>query len=238
MLKLYVLPNAFGLRNPGPFALKSEMALRHLKLDFEFVYSGDPSSAPKGKFPYLEDDGKIIADSELILQHLDKKTNGGLYGHLTDEEYADGVAFTRLTEEHLYWVVVASRWLDESWFPNIKTGFFAALPFPLRQLVPLLARRTVQKTYHLHGLGRHSLEEQKNFARRDLDAIEKKVGAGPYLAGEKLTAFDFGVASLIAGAVDNEPATWASDLIKEFPGVVDYAERVQAATGAYSRENI
>jgi glutathione S-transferase len=236
MIKLYVLPPAWGLRNPGPFGLKCEMALLHLEQEFEMVPSGDPRSAPKGKLPYMEDDGTLISDSELILQHLDRKTNGGLYGHLSDEELADGVAFTRLAEEHLYWTVVASRWLDPSWFPNITSGFFGSLPFPMRQLVPAMARRQVRQTYHLQGLGRHTLEEQKDFARRDLAAIEKKRGDGPYLLGEKLTVFDFGIASLLAGTLDNQPGTWAKALVKEFQPVADYAERVQAAVGVHSRE--
>jgi glutathione S-transferase len=238
MIKLYLLPPAFGLRNTGPFALKCEMALLHLKQEFELVPSGDPRSAPKGKMPYMDDGGTIIADSELILQHLDRKTNGGLYGHLSDEELADGVAYTRLVEEHLYWTMVASRWLDDEWWPNIKSGFFGSMPFPMRQLAPAMARREVRRTYHLQGLGRHTLEEQKDFTRRDLDAISKKVGEGPYLLGEKLTAFDFGIASLLAGAIDNQPGTWFTAVAREFQPVVDYAERVQAATGAYCRERV
>jgi glutathione S-transferase len=235
VIKLYVLPPAFGLRNTGPFGLKCEMALLHLKLEFEMVESADPRSAPKGKMPYLDDHGTVIADSELILQHLDRKTNGGLYGHLSSEELADGIAFSRLAEEHLYWTMVASRWLDDSWWPNIASGFFGFMPFPMRQIVPVLARRQVRQTYQLQGLGRHTLEEQKDFARRDLGAIEKKVGDGPYLLGEKLTAFDFAIAALLAGTIDNEPATWMTAVAREFQPVVDYTERVQAAVGAWCR---
>jgi len=238
MMRLHVLPSAFGLRNPGPFAFKCELSLLHLKLDFELVDSPDPRTGPKGKMPYLDDGGTIVADSELILEYIDQKTDGGLYGHLSDSEWAEGVAFTRLAEEHLYWLMVASRWLDDSWFPNIKTGFFGAMPFPVRQIAPVMAQREVRKTYHLQGLGRHTHEEQLGFARRDLDAIAKKVGHGPFLFGDKLTVFDFGVASLVAGAVDNEPATWMSDLVREFQPVVDYAERVQGTVGAWCRMSV
>jgi glutathione S-transferase len=235
MMKLHVLPPAFGLRNTGPFAFKCELALLHLKLDFELVESADPRTGPKGKMPYLNDDGTLVADSELILQHIDQKTGGGLYGHLTDTERAEGLAFTRLAEEHLYWIMVASRWLDDSWFPHLKAGFFAAMPFPVRHIAPAIARRQVRQTYHLQGLGRHTLEEQQGFARRDVDAIVKKVGGGPFLFGDKLTVFDFGVASLLAGTIDNQPATWMSDLVREFQPVVDYTERVQSTVGAWCR---
>ena len=236
MLKLHVLPPAFGLRNTGPFGFKCELALRHLKQEFELVLEADPRKAPKAKLPYLDDGGTIVSDSELILEHLDRKTNGGLYGHLTPAERADGVAFTRLTEEHLYWTMVASRWLDDAWWPHIVSGFFAAFPFPLRQVGSMLARRQVRQTYYLQGLGRHTLEEQQGFARRDLEALAGKIGAGPFLLGEKLTAFDFGIAAFLAGAIDNTPPTWFTDVAREYTPLVEYAERVQAAVGAYCRE--
>ncbi len=112
MMTLYTLPPAFGLRNPSPFCLKVEMALTHLGLDFEIATEANPQKAPKGKMPWLVDDG-IIPDSELILDHLDKKTDGGIFSALAPEEVAVGTAFTRLAEDHLYWMVVASRWLDD-----------------------------------------------------------------------------------------------------------------------------
>ena len=235
-MKLHVIPPAFGLRNTGPFGFKSELALRHLKQEFELVMSPDPRAAPKGKLPFLEDGGTVVADSELILEYLDQKTGGGLYGHLTDTEIADGRAFTRLTEEHLYWAMVASRWLDDEWWPNIVTGFFASMPFPIRHIAPVVARRQVRQTLFLQGLGRHTQEEQEGFTRRDLDAIAKKVGDGPFLLGDKLTAYDFGIASFLAGTIDNQPATRMGVITREYTSLVDYAERVQATVGAYCRE--
>ena len=83
MIRLVTLPAAFGLRNPSPFCLKIEMALTHLRLDFELETITDPRKAPKGKLPFLIIDGDKLADSELILERLDTMTQGGLYGKLT-----------------------------------------------------------------------------------------------------------------------------------------------------------
>lgn len=126
MTTLYTLPAAFGLRNPSPFCLKIEMALAHLNIDFEIVTVADPRKAPRGKLPWLEDDA-LIPDSELILKHLDKKTNGGLFGNLTPQELATGTAFTRLAEDHLYWLMVASRWLNDGWYQCWHAGRFDKL---------------------------------------------------------------------------------------------------------------
>lgn len=235
MIKLFIFPAAFGLRNVSPFCLKVEMALKHLNLDFELVEQSDPRVAPKGKLPFIEVDGQRIADSEIIFDYLDKKTNGGLFGELSEEEKSRGTAFTRLAEDHLYWMMVASRWIDEGWWPNVKEGFFGSMPFPLKQLVCFVARRQVNQTYNLHGLGKHTLEEQQDFARRDLAAINTAVTTNPYLLGDKLTAFDFTVASQLAGILDNKPAAWITPIAREFQPLVEYTERVQQQVGVFCR---
>lgn len=235
MIKLYTFPEAFGLRNVSPFCLKVEMALTWLDIDFDIVLESDPRKSPKGKLPYIVVDGEVIADSELIFEYLDTRTEGGLYGALTEQEYALGMAYTRLVEDHLYWMLVASRWVDDSWFPNIKQGFFGYLPPVIRSVAAGIARKQVSKTYELHGLGKHTLQEQAGFARRDFRALSGALQQSDYLLGERMTVFDFSVASLLAGLCDNQPATWVTDIAAEFPTLRDYAERVQAEVGVYCR---
>ena len=236
MITLYTFPAAFGLRNVSPFCLKVEMALTHLGREFEIIEESDPRKAPKGKLPYLLIDNQKMPDSELILEYLDKESGGGLYGGLTPVEMAHGTAFTRLAEDHLYWMVVASRWLDDAWFPHISSGFFGYIPAPIRFLVSNIARRQVRQTYNLHGLGRHTMQEQAQFARRDMQAIAEVVGEQNYITGARLSPFDFSVASLLAGMLDNKPATWVTELAQEFPALQEYAERIQKETGVYCRE--
>jgi glutathione S-transferase len=234
-ITLYTLPPAFGLRNVSPFCLKVEMALNHLGLDFDIAEEADPRKAPRGKLPFLVVDGTRMPDSELIFEYLDKVSGGGLFGSLSPLEIAQGTAFTRLTEDHLYWIMVASRWLDDAWWPNIVQGFFGELPAPVRLLATRLARRQVRSTYHLQGLGRHSHAEQEQFARRDLGAISGVVEEQGYITGGRLTAFDFSVAGLLAGMQDQQPRSWINPLLDEFPALSEYAERVQAETGVYGR---
>jgi glutathione S-transferase len=235
MIKLFIFPAAFGLRNVSPFCLKVEMALKYLKMDYELVEINDPRQSPKGKLPFIEVDGQRIADSEIIFEYLDQKTGGNLYGGLSEEQKARGTAFARLSEDHLYWLMVASRWIDDDWWPHVKEGFFGAMPFPLKQLVCFVARRQVTQTYNLHGLGKHSFEEQQDFARRDLAAINSVVSASPYLLGDTLSAFDFTVASQLAGILDNKPDTWITPIAREFQPLVEYTERVQQQVGVFCR---
>ena len=227
MITLYTLPPAFGLRNVSPFCLKIEMALTHFKLPFELICEQDPRKTPKGKLPYIVTDGETIADSELIY--------GSLYGDLTANDIAIGRAFTRLAEDHLYWMIVASRWLEDDWFPNVVRDFFGFVPWPIRALATRGARSEVRKTYHLQGLGRHSKAEQVAFARSDLSAIADRIEAERYIAGSKLSVFDFAVASILVGLMDNEPATWISELAKEYPALREYVDRVQTEVGVFAK---
>jgi len=236
MLELVTLPPAFGMRNVSPFCLKIEMLMTSLELDFSLSDINDPRKAPKGKLPYLNVNGQQIPDSELIVEYLDTLTKGQVFAGMTEEQRGQGVALTRLVEDHLYWLLVASRWLDDDWWPNVVQGFFSALPGIIRPIASGLARRQVSQTYNLHGLGRHSLEEQKGFARRDLEALAGIVPDHDFLFGDQPNIFDFTVAALMAGAYDNQPATWVTDMAAQYEGLRAYTERVQQAVGVWGRK--
>ena len=236
MLKLVVLPGAFGMRNISPFCLKMEMLLTALDVPFEMVEEADPRKAPKGKLPYLIDGDEVIADSELMVHHVDKLTQGRVFEGHSAEEHAIGLSATRLAEEHLYWGIVASRWLDEAWWPNVVEGFFHIAPKPVRGLVAGMARKQVRKTYDLQGLGRHSPEEQRGFFRRDLDALQALVSSKPFLLGDTPTVHDFAVAGILAGLFDNQPATWITRLAEPYTELKAYADRVQETVGVWGRK--
>lgn len=233
MIKLYVLPPALGLRAVSPFCFKIEMVLAYLNEPFELILEPDPRKAPKSKLPYMDVDGQLIADSELILDDLEKKHGASLYGDLTPAEIGVGRAFTRLCEEHLYWMMVASRWLDDDYFPNVAEGFFGDLPPIVRSIVPKIAQNTVKKTYDLQGLGRHSKEEQIQFAKDDLSAIADKVAEDGFITGGRFSIFDINVASLISGLLENQPNTWISEIGKTYPALREYSDRIQNEVGVY-----
>lgn len=237
MIKLYTLPPAFGLRNVSPFCLKVEMALTHLGIPFEHIAEPDPRKSPKGKMPYLVDDDLTIPDSELILEHLDEKSQGGLFGSLTPEEIAQGRAFSRLAEDHLYWLMVSSRWLEDDWFPHVVSHFFGFVPGIFRGFAAGSARRGVARTLDLHGLGRHTHEEQVGFLRRDLEAIAAVVDTDGYIVGKRLTVYDFTVAGMLSGLMDNEPPTWVSKIANEYQPLRDYLERIQTEVGVWGKES-
>jgi glutathione S-transferase len=235
MLELVTLPPAFGMRNVSPFCLKAEMLLTSLDLPFTMSEEGDPRKAPKGKLPYLIVDGERLADSELIVEYLDMTTQGQVYAGLAANDKSHGLGLTRLAEDHLYWMMVASRWLDDDWWPNVVEGFFGTVPKLIRPLVTSRVRKQMQLTYNLQGLGRHSYEEQEGFAKRDLEALNAAVEGRTFLFGDTPNVFDFTIAAMMAGIYDNQPGTWVTRLAQPFAALRDYTDRVQAHVGVYGR---
>jgi glutathione S-transferase len=204
-LTLVTLGGAFGLQNVSPFCLKAEMLMKQLGLDYDIDVQPDPRKAPKGKLPYLIADDRTIADSELIVEYLNDITQGRVFDGLSAKDRAVGLALTRLVDDHLYWIFVASRWLDDEWFPNIVEGFFHIAPRPIRGFIARQARKEITQTYHLQGLGRHTQAEQEGFARRDLQALQDAVHGNGFLFADEPCVYDFALASFMAGCSISNP---------------------------------
>lgn len=236
-ITLYTLGGAFEMRNVSPFCFKLELLLTHLNLPFDMQVQPDPRKAPKGKLPYIEIDGQVIADSDLITQVLNDATQGKVYAGLTPTQRAYGLGLTRLAEEHLYWLMVASRWLDDDWWPHIVDGFFQIVPKPFRGLAAGAARKQVKKTYDLQGLGRHTFAEQQRFARNDLQALQDAVSDRDFLFTDNPGYFDFAVVSVLTGIYDNRPATWMTTLAEDYTALYDYMLRVQAHVGLFAADH-
>ena len=209
--------------------------MKQLGLDYDIDVQPDPRKAPKGKLPYLIADDRTIADSELIVEYLNDITQGRVFDGLSAKDRAVGLALTRLVDDHLYWIFVASRWLDDEWFPNIVEGFFHIAPRPIRGFIARQARKEITQTYHLQGLGRHTQAEQEGFARRDLQALQDAVHGNGFLFADEPCVYDFALASFMAGVFDQQPATWMTHVANEYGGLKEYTERVQQQVGVFGR---
>src|SRR5690606_36592494 len=100
-------------------------------------------TAPKGKLPYIDDDGTRIADSEFIISHLKAKYGDPLDGGLGAEQRAVAHAFTKMMDENLYWCMMYSRWLDPRTWPTVRETLFGKLPAPSRWIAPPMVQREI-----------------------------------------------------------------------------------------------
>jgi hypothetical protein len=105
----------------------------------------------------------------------------------------------------------------------------------VRPIVTRLARKQVRQTYHLHGLDRHSLQEQRGFAQRDLQALAVAVENSSDLDAGSPRYFDFTLAGFLAGVYDQQPPTWVNELADQYPRLKEYTEQVQRSVGVWGR---
>lgn len=200
MITLYSFGPFFGLPDASPFVLKAMTLLQIAGLRYVEDHSGY-MRAPKGKLPYIDDEGTIIPDSTFIRFHIERKYGFDFDADLSAEQRATSWAVEKMLEDHYYWALTHTRWIDDANFARSSAQFFGTVPAPLRPLVKSLVRRKIASSMKAHGIGRHSAEEIAELGRRDIDALATLLGDKRFLFGDKpcgadATAFAFVAESL------------------------------------------
>jgi glutathione S-transferase len=186
---LYTFGPYFGLPDPSPFVTKVEMLLKMANLPYRTDTTGF-GKAPKGKLPYIEDDGTVVSDSTFIRWHLEKKYGIDFDKGLDASQKATAWAFEKMAEDQLYWIVVDERWMDDANFRKGPAKFFERVPAPMRPFVTAMVRRKLRATLHGQGIGRHSPDEILALATRSIDAIAEFLGDKPFFMGSEPTGVD------------------------------------------------
>jgi glutathione S-transferase len=230
MIKVHQFEPAFGLPNASPFCMKLETYLRMAGIPFELAPPNmqDIRKAPKGKMPFIEDNGNIIADSTFIIDYLKSNHGVTLDNWLSPEQKAIALGFQRLMEENLYWVMVHTRWLEPTGWPVIKATFFDKIPVPFKWFVPALAKRGLIKAMHGHGIGRHSVAEIHEIGKRDITAIANFLGDKPYFMGNQPSTIDATIYAFVANLVYVPIASPLKQQTEKYPQLKAYCERMQA----------
>jgi glutathione S-transferase len=227
MIKLYQFAPAWGLPNGSSFCLKLETYLRMANLSYEVVSSSDLSKAPKGKMPYIEDNGQTIADSNFIIDYLTTTYGDRLDHHLNATEKAIALAMRRLIEENLYWVVVYSRWQEPANWETVKHAFFNDLPPILRSLIPPLARKSITKSLYGHGMGRHSRTEIYQIGIQDTTALSNFLADKPFFMGEQPTSLDAVAYSYLANVLWTPIVSPIKEAAQNLPNLEAFCDRMK-----------
>jgi glutathione S-transferase len=200
MITLYTFGPAFGLPDPSPFVTKAEVLLKMAGVAYRTDSTGF-RKAPKGKLPYIDDDGKQIADSTFIRAHLENKFQVDFDKRLSAEQRAIGWAFEKMAEDNLYWALVDARWFDESNFAKGPIRFFQKIPAPMRPLLIMFIRRQLKRTMYGHGMGRHTRAEIIALGTRSIGAIADFLGSKPFFMGSEPTGADATMFAFVAGTL-------------------------------------
>lgn len=200
MIILYGFGPFADLPDPSPFVVKADMLLRMAGLPFR-LEKADLRRAPKGKLPYIDDGGELIADSTFIRWHLEAKHGIDFDADLSERDRALAWSVEKMLEEHLYWAMVDQRWVDDENFQRGPARFFEGVPAPVRPLIKAMVRRGVRSALRAQGFGRHGPAEIARLGIRSIDAAASVLGDQPYLMGERPCGADATLYAFASGAL-------------------------------------
>ena len=226
MITLYQFAPALGVRCPSPLCLKLETYLRMVDLPYQVAANADLLKAPKKKFPYITDNGKTIADSGFIINYLKETYGDPLDAHLTPKQSGTALAVRRLMEEHLYWIALYFRWVDEKNWEIVKDIFFVDIPMPMRLVVPTLARRKAIRDLYGQGIGRHSRSEVLELGYENIRALSDFLSDQPYLMGSEPTSLDASGYGLLSNLIQASIESPLKDYTLGFDNLVEYCDRM------------
>lgn len=226
MFTLHQFYKAEDGQNMSPFCLKLECWFQHMKVPYKSQEHLEPGKMPKQKLPVLEDQGRLVPDSEFALEYLRDKH--GLDADDWMDRYQRSIAhsFKVMAEERLYWIIVWQRWaVDENW-QQLKAIFFGKLPPVLKDVIAWRVRKNVLQNLMGQGLTRHAGNEIVSLAKRDIDAIEAQLADKPYLMGDRFCSAD----AAVFGILQNLRKPFDTELARDInsrPGLVAWLERLE-----------
>ncbi len=229
MLKLFVFGPAFGEISASPFSVKALCLMEMSGQKYSVERGADPRKAPKNKLPVLEHDGKNIPDSDQIRDYLEATFGLDFDEGLTQEQRGISRAVIRMTEEHIYFGLVCSRWLDDANWPTTREALFGSIPKPIRKFITGKIRKKVATMAYGQGMARHTPQEQADRIGKDIAAIEAILGDNAFLFGDRPSAADASVVAMLREITSYPNPTLLQGLVTSRPTLVAYLERGKEA---------
>ena len=224
-IRLYGFRPAGGLPDASPFVVKTMILLKMAGLDYVSDGSGY-SRAPKGKLPFIDDDGTLVPDSTFIRFHIEERYGFDFDAGLTPTQKAIGWCAEKLCEEHLYWLVARAMWLDDANFERGPSKWFDKLPAPARPLAKWYMRRRVRNNLWSQGMGRHGAAEADRLGVKDIEALVGLIGTQDFLFGDAPHGADATVFAFLAAIMSPTAETAMHDTAMATPTLVAYRDRM------------
>ncbi len=238
MIDLYIPDRAFGLPNISPFCMKLEGFLRVADIPHQVIFENNPAKGPKGKVPFIRDNGVTIGDSEIIIDYLEKKMGIDMDGHLSPHQRAIHHTTIRMLEDHTMFAIVYSRWVEPENLKVLLNNFLGEVPPPISTFLGWRFKKGVIKMLHNQGLGRHDREEIYKKAESDIRALSEVLGDHDWFGIDYVSKLDLVAHAFISNLLLEEMPSPMMDVVKSLPNLMDFNERARNAIfpGEFKKE--
>jgi glutathione S-transferase len=228
MIKLIQFPSKPERASYSPFCLKLETFFKVAEVPYENQFSFSPKGTKK-KMPMIDDQGELIEDSSLVIEHLKSKHKIGLDAHLTAEQKAVGRAFKWLCEKSLIDIIVHFRWNDSQNWPKFRDVIFAGAPWLIKVTVANVMAKSIKKTMYNHGTGRFTDVEKLKIFDDNLRAISDYLGTKKYFFGDKISSHDVTLFSFLVQSRSRGVVPQLEGRLEKFPNLVKLVAEIQKA---------
>jgi glutathione S-transferase len=228
MITLYNFGPFHGLPEGSPHVMKTEIQLRLAGLDYVKDNSAGLAKAPKGKLPFIDDAGEIVADTIFIRAHIERKYGFDFDRGLDKAERAEAWATERMIEDHLYWSLLHMRWAIPENFERGPARFFDGAPEAVREQIRAGARERVLGYLQAQGMGRHSLAEITELGERSLAALSALLGKRPWLMGEQPCGTDASMTGMLASLLTPQLDSVLRQRAVTYDNLTAYVDRAMA----------
>lgn len=159
---------------------------------------------PHGQLPVIDDHGTRVADSTAIIEHLRATRGDRLDADASAADRAQMRAFTRMLDEHTYWVaVVQPRWRETVHFERYLRIIAGTeqVSDELRAFADDFRFRVLNRFMN-GGWGR--LDAAKVYARAcaDMDTLCDFLGDKPFFMGPQPRSIDASVLCMLRQVID------------------------------------
>ena len=227
MLTLYSYPELFGVADNNAYGLKVFAFFKLTGVPFRHEHIFDASAAPRGQLPFIDDDGKIVGDSDSIIAYVSEKHRLTIDAGLTEAQRDTDHLVTRMLDD-LYWVMSYSRWKDERFWPAFRDAL-------LREHASLTeeglskAREYNFQRYYYQGIGRYEPDAAMRRGLDDLEVLARLLPPSEYFHGAKPSSIDAGIYGFIANIHFYDIPTPLKQFVESQRHLVRHCEAIHAA---------
>lgn len=211
--------------------MKVEVFLMKAKLPYEVKVEINPKRGPKGKMPFIQDANLTIPDSSFIIEHLIDKYSLLHFEVKDPKTRAFAHALKIMVEEHLYFSLLYSRWIDPEGFKVIRENFEGMFPLKTGGIALKLIQRSLKKQAVAQGLGRHSQEDIYKLGVKEIKVLSEVLGESAYFFEEKFTHYDASFYSFFATIFKQPISSPMKTALLESENLCRYIKRIENELG-------
>ena len=232
MLKFFRSPRFEDRTISGsPYVDKLEVWLKLAAVPYEEVERpvGELlEHSPLKMIPYVELDGRPMADTGIIIDRLRELHNDPLDdARLSHAQHMKGEMLRSICEVDFLYIMVYERWLDGDY--KTWANFLASeRPENERDAAAEEWLQFMTGVANTVRVGRYDKEHIRKDFRKKMEVFSHCLGDGPWLFGDKPSSYDAGFYGFMSSTIHYPiPENAHVKISREYTNLVEYCDRVR-----------